>query len=569
MNKNLYISLFFLITGSFVTIAQDCKCKNWRKISYDNSGNQKYEYEHKCSQPGSEWEYIGYDESFCNQLIEEEKKRIEDQKKTNEAIKISQNTEKQEYKDGYTVIAWKGKTLGTTGKIDLVGAPHFGIKQDSSFIQWNDNGVAEIRGRIKNKKLYGLLEFYENGNEYLDPTYLFKNIRDYLQIETIWYWKPDKIYDVDLEKFELEENSKKKGINQTFHGIYYSEISGQKKYFSHYFITDGFVTLFSKSIDEETAFKIHEKININESKIQVDKLKDYLSKLNDKFEILFPENILKNGELEEKELGALEQNLIGSWQFNSKKAIVANEEYELIENIIFNDDKSYLYKGRIQSSAVTLFQNEEKGLWKLENSKVILTKNIENTEFKSYLLFEQELKKRVKKNLDLLSKYSINELSTTNQWDLINNSIKIITDDSINYKYLYYSIYGGSEGYYNHKSKTNINECLEKNIFPKTIEEFKIIGLIQMLFSKEEFTDLVKTNCINHLFDKIRKDENYKYFENENENIFLVINELKAKKISLQSVKISDTLIYRRNIKKMKGKIDNSFTFDNITGKKT
>jgi hypothetical protein len=152
--KTTYIFILFFIIFTSLSFAQDCKCKHWKKTSYNNIGQVRYEYEHRCYQPGSDWEYLGYDEAYCNELIEDEKRRIEDVKKTKEAIEISKNTKKQFNKEGYKVIAWYGKNLGNTGKWDEVGTPRFGIAEDSTFVEWDDSGSVVIRGHIKNEGLF-------------------------------------------------------------------------------------------------------------------------------------------------------------------------------------------------------------------------------------------------------------------------------------------------------------------------------------------------------------------------------------------------------------------------------
>ena len=46
------------------------------------------------------------------------------------------------------------------------------------------------------------------------------------------------------------------------------------------------------------------------------------------------------------------------------------------------------------------------------------------------------------------------------------------------------------------------------------------------------------------------------------------IEELKAKKIIIKSMKINETLVYKRNIKNIIGRMNTTFNFDKIIGKK-
>ena len=96
-----FLSLLFLFLMPSIYIAQDCACKYWKKTYYDSNGKVNYEYQHGCQQPSFAYEYIGYDNDYCNELAEKEKRKIIREKNFNEANKILNNTKKILEKDGF------------------------------------------------------------------------------------------------------------------------------------------------------------------------------------------------------------------------------------------------------------------------------------------------------------------------------------------------------------------------------------------------------------------------------------------------------------------------------------
>lgn len=363
------VSLFFIITQ--VTYAQDCACKYWKKTNYYN-GQVSYEYEHGCSQSGSSWEYIGYDEPFCNQLVENEKNRLLNIKKTQEAIEIAKNTNKQEFKDGYNVIRWWGKYLGNTGKWAPIGEPFAGVKAaDSSFVLWGESGEVRIKGQIKNKTLDGFLLLVDK-EEYFHPSDLLVDIVNYYELFKMnkGCWKPDYVYYNETNKHEtLKAAISQKHLVDKDYGLYGNENSLPSD-FRYYYIKNGRVTIFSKLIDEANANKIHNEIIIDESKEELKKFKDLYLDLKNKIEKLpvFDLNKIKHNPLNE-----FENNLIGSWDFKSND-VPFKEELKLmvVDNIIFNKDRKYVYEGDLVSLGESALHSENNGIWEIKDNRLVL-----------------------------------------------------------------------------------------------------------------------------------------------------------------------------------------------------
>jgi hypothetical protein len=432
MKKELKITLLtFLFTT--LSFAQDCNCKHWKKTYFNKSGEVKYDYDHGCNQPGSSWEFIGYDEVYCLKLVEDEKRRIKDLENTKMAFEISKNTKIQAFKDGYKVLARYGKMLGNTGKWDEVGEPRFGITDDSSFVQWNENGGIEIKGKIKNKQLNGLIEFYDDSNEYLDPFYLFKSIGEFLKIETSWWsWKPDYLYLNEINKFEFEENAKSIGVDHTFHGIYYLRTNNEKKYFSHYYFDNGIVTLFSSPVDEKKARIIHYEVDSLAQISEFLSFKDKLTLLKNKLSEKKNSNINLN-EIQKNQLNENEKSLIGNWsnvsslnEVNSKKDGDYSRYYFLNENFTFNNDRTFSYNGnlvsRLYSYRNATFENPEitfslknkNGFWQLIENKLCLYAIDSNAvEFER---FRQQYYVKISELLSELNSNDLANLKKSKQW---------------------------------------------------------------------------------------------------------------------------------------------------------
>jgi hypothetical protein len=507
MKIKYFFTLLFIICTS-ITFSQDCNCKYWKRTYYNINGEVRYEYAHKCSQPGSTWEYLGYDESYCNELIEDEKRRIEDIKKTNEAIEISKNTKKQINKEGYKVIAWYGKNLGNTGKWDEVGSPRFGINEDSTFTQWDENGRVVIRGHIKNKRLLGLLEFYENGNEYLDPTGLFKFIREYLQIETPWSWKPDVIYFNETEKYESEKNSLTKGVEQTFYGIYFSKINGQKKYYSHYYIKDGYVTLFSSPIDEKKASLIHNEIKNIEVVKELNLVKEAYKSLGTKIDEKISLKSKSFFEFENKkgiDLTESELNFIGTWNFNSNYVIDGDFYKNTKEQIILNKDRTYSYEGELIESIKfqypkVLISTSSAGIWEIKNNEIIFISNPPKEDLSSNNLIDL-VSIRLKEKLIVLDRINENNIKSNVDW--LDNGMTLLKWELEN-----------------NKSESEVFSAL---IFSLIMDEFR-----------EDNSILLKAK------DAIFENEIARNIENT-----VKFDHLDAKKINRQNIQFNESFVYK------------------------
>lgn len=361
------VSLFIIITQ--VTYAQDCNCKHWKKTNYDNSGHVSYEYEHNCRQPSLSWEFIGYDQAYCDQLVEDEKNRLLNIKRTQEAIEIAKNTKKQEFKDGYNVIDWYGKVI--LGSMFPVGEPYFGVKSDSSFVFWTNNGEVVLKGQIKNETLDGFLLLVDK-DKYFNPSILLLNIVNYYELFKMnkGCWKPDYVYYNETNKHEtLKAAISQKHLVEKDYGLYSNENSLPSD-FRYYYIKNGRVTIFSKLIDEANANKIHNEIIIDESKEELKKFKDLYLDLKNKIEKLpvFDLNQIKNNPLNE-----FENNLIGSWDFKSNNVPwIEQLSLMVVDNIVFNKDRKFTYKGDLVSLGESVLYSENNGIWEIKDNRLVL-----------------------------------------------------------------------------------------------------------------------------------------------------------------------------------------------------
>jgi hypothetical protein len=516
MRINLFLVLFITFFTS-KTFAQDCNCKHWKKTYYNNYGEVRYEYDHGCYQPGSAWEYIGYDEAYCKQLIDEHKRRIENVKKTKEAIEISKNTKKQLNKDGYKVISWYGKFLGNTGKWDNVGSPRFGIDEDSTFVEWDEYGQVVIRGRIKNKNLYGILEIYENGNEYLDPKGLIQYIIEYLNIG-IQSWKPNVIYFNEIEKYESEKESLKNGVEQTLYGIYFTRINGQKKYFSHYYIGNGFVTLFSSPIDEKKASVIHNEF----VKIQITKeinfIKDSYKQIEERInQIKESINIKLIDSQQNPVLTELESKLVGNWNFKSNIVLRKKSPggyYYIKEQIILNNNRTYKYEGDClwllelsNSYAKPVVHTTNTGTWEINDNKIVFTSTPSEENLPSYDLIDS-VSNRLREKIKILD-----EIDQTN----INLNILNIIDEKI----IFLSLLELAK-----KDENNIKMSIFFSLFDGDEE----LGKEKYMLYKQ-FTEFEK---IKNIMNEVRFDQ------------------VSQKKITRKNINFKETLVYKLNDNKNK-----------------
>jgi hypothetical protein len=514
--KRVIYFVFFTIFSS-KSFAQDCNCKHWKKTYLNANGDIRYEYEHKCSQPGTAWEYMGYDEAYCNELIENEKRRIEDVKKTNEAIEISKNTKKQLSKDGYKVISWYGKFLGNTGKWDNVGSPHYGINEDSTFVEWNQYGHIVIRGHIKNENLYGLLEFYENGNEYLDPKGLIQYISEYLNMGP-QSWKPNVIYFNETGKYESEKESLTKGVEQTLYGIYYAKINGQKKYFSHYYIGDGFVTLFSSPIDENNASIIHNEFVKTEITKEINFIKDSYKKIEERI------NQKSNETKQNIVLTEFESNFVGIWNFKSNLFFKRDEGryYFIKEQIQLNKDRTYKYVGdcfpldrNFSPNTNPDVHTTNTGTWEVNNFNFIFNSYPSKENLPSDSLIDL-ISNRLKEKLKIL-----NEIDQTNI--NLNDKLNIIHEKIINSSFLALA----------KKDENNIK-----------------MSIFYSLFKDDEI--LSEPDLIEEYYQQLYKLEKKKNIKYE-----IMFNKISHKKIIRNNINFKETLLYKlsknNGIKRVQG----------------
>lgn len=506
-------SLIFLNVLLFNSnlFSQNCECNRWKRTTFDNSGNPIYNYRHGCDQYSSEYEFVGYDESYCKQLIENEKRRLEDIKNTKEAIEISKNTIKQQYKDGYTVLEWWGEFLGNTGKWDNVGSPRYGVKEDSSFVQWNENGAIEIRGKIKNKELNGLLEIYEFDDGYLDPTSFLREIRAFFNIGIDWNWKPNYIYFNDIDKFEFEGNSKNIGIEKTFYGIYYSKNNGQKKYYSHYFIKDGFVTLFTDAIDEKKANVKHYLIDSVATKKELKTIIDKLTILKNKLALKKITEFNLN-EIQKNSLDKKESDFTGTWSFLSNSNFqkssdgYADRIYFLTEDYTFNKDRTYQYNGKliyksihngqeIQKNPEIVFNIVDNGYWEMNETKLLLY-SIDSSEIK-FEKFKEKYSKKITDLLLMLNSSDIKNSYDNAEWvELKEIRQKILASDN-DVLTLFKCFVDESDYYY----ETGINYAYPSNNLKKLLysleKEKKDLAEMKIVDLREIHFDIIKSNKAN------------------------------------------------------------------------
>lgn len=513
--RELKLLLFFIVFTS-LSFAQDCKCKHWKKTSYNNIGQVRYEYEHRCYQPGSDWEYLGYDESYCNKLIEDEKRRIEDIKNTKEAIQISKNTTKQQNKDGYAVTDWWGKVLGNTGKWDLVGSPRFGVKQDSSFIYWNSKGKVLVTGKIKNQKFHGIFRLEDDLD--LSLKSVLEKFSEYFTISNS-FREPDYVY-YDENNFstfkvaQLNDPSHYKGYYIDKYGIP----------FTYYLFNNDKTTIFALPIDEENAIKIQNKIDsietYKEYNIVVNKLTTLKNKLSVKKSSIFDFN-----EIQKNQLNELETNLIGTWSFLSNYNLgkdhygSLNTYYVLSEKFIFNKDRTYQYNGQLISrrlhngsfeNPLTNIDTDNNGFWEMKDNKLFLY-----TIDRAAINFENFKEKYYNKVNDMLLTFNSidpKNINKSQQWaelQVVRDKVLRNNIDEI------FSYFVDTKDYYTNnleKIKTFIREEKPEIIVSKENELHEIKFEI-LKSNKAIIKDLSFSNTL--LFKRIELSENQKKYEKE------------------------------------------------------
>lgn len=407
-NVIIFAGIIFLISSA--AVAQDCNCKHWKKTSIDNSGNISYQYEHKCSQPGTNWEYIGYDESYCNQLIQNEKNRLEDIKKTKEAVEISKGTKKQEFKDGYKVLEWWGILLGNTGKRDNVGHPIYGIKEDSTFMAWSPEGKVTVKGKIKNGEFNGL--FILESDEDLNFQFVCQQVSKYFKIRNT-YKKPDYVY-YSENNFSTFENADL--IDQSGYIGIYSDRNNIP--FNYFLFNNGRITIFALPIDEENAIKIHNKIDSIETISEFNNVVENLTNLSNKLSIKKSSNF-NFEQIKKNNLNEAEINLIGTWSFNSMPVSNSDGVSYLSEDFVFNQDRTYLYTGRLSrvylgENTNTIMQTPDNGFWELKDNQLLLY-SMDSTAIK-FEIFKDKYSKKVTDLLSILHSIDIKNINNSQQW---------------------------------------------------------------------------------------------------------------------------------------------------------
>lgn len=450
-----FLSLLFLFFIPSIYIAQDCACKYWKKTYYDSNGKVNYEYQHGCQQPSFAYEYIGYDNDYCNELAEKQKRKIISQKNFNEANKILNDTKKILEKDGFKVISWWGKQLGNTEYWGLVGKPRCGIKADSTIISWNEDSSIRFEGKIKNGRLDGLIKFN------VGPFYDLVKIGEHLNLY-ISNTEPSFIYYNEKETFDdFKTALKQRKVQRIIAGdnsYEYKDENGNWNQCYYYLFSNNSTIMFTKPVDETKAKEIEEFI----SKSLIKKSKDSITQYKNKLE-----NFIRNVNLvEEKytkyknhELNSIEKSLVGKWEFNTnEKWDKSSGQLQLNETYDFKEDNSFTYSFNFKNYNTIFYKILKEGYWYLKDNKVFMV-------LKEDDIYNTEEVKKAKDNtpyfIDLLNKAIIEEKkllffdksNDDNVFDSIINNPNL-NDLNKSFKYNYnYTIDKFMENYpYNHST---------------------------------------------------------------------------------------------------------------------
>lgn len=511
-------SLIFLHVLLFNSnlFSQNCECNRWKRTTFDNSGNPIYNYRHGCDQYSSEYEFVGYDESYCKQLIENEKRRLEDIKNTKEAIEISKNTIKQQYKDGYTVIDWWGKYLGNTGKWDLVGSPRYGVKQDSSIISWNSKGKVLVTGKIKNEKFHGIFKIEDDID--LSLKSVLEKFSEYFKISNS-FKEPDYVY-YDENNFstfkiaQLSDPSNYKGYYIDKYGIP----------FTYYLFNNNKTTIFALPIDEKNAIKIQNIIDsietYKEYNIVINKLTTLKNKLSVKKSISF--NL---DEIQKNQLNELETNLIGTWSFLSNYNLgkdyygFANTYYVLSEKFTFNKDRTYQYNGQLISkrlhngsfeNPVTNIYTDNNGFWEMKDNKLFLY-TVDSTAV-NFENFKEKYYKKINDMFLTFNSIDQKNINKSKQWAELQVIRDIILRNNIDEIFSYFI---ETKDYYTNNIK-KLNKFLTEEkpeINASKVDDFHEIIFEVLKSNKSIIRDLTFSNTL--LFKRIELSENQKEYEKE------------------------------------------------------
>jgi hypothetical protein len=528
----------------FSLFSQDCNCNRWKKSYYISSGEQKFDYTHSCSQPSSSWEFVGYDDAYCKQLIENEKRRLLEEKKKNEALNILKNVKKTEGKDGYKVIAWWGEFLGNTGYWDEVGQPRCGIKPDSTFIVWNEDASVKFKGKIKNRSLEGLYRFKEG------PFYDLKIIGEYLGIE-LTFLTPDFVYFNETNNYEhfislKQKNKIKRNIPKDLYEYYIDDAN--ILICEYYLFSNNKIFLFTKPLELENAIQIKENIIKNEIQNATnyfETLRDNLNKIIKKYDIIDTtyDKIINT------HLSIFENSVIGKWNLftNFEKSPSTSTEFkQLSETYNFNENHTFSYKAIINlyidnNTSYKLDEINKQGVWFYENNKIILLPHKEN-------IYNQDKQKIIKNDINLLIS-NINKALQDHNY-LFSKSTYLVGDTALKQMILIADLL-------NFESKTSLYEQYKSTPFKEIYTELKNldINLIETVkFELPKLFDKPKFKINNYFVQKTY----YYYFDKgsrlSKEMIFSSIVGKKQKHNEYQTNKTS-TVQKNRKIKRSIAKV--------------
>lgn len=510
MKKSLRFIIFLFCIN--LVSSQDCNCKFWKKTTINSNNKLEYQYVHGCNQPNSEYEFMGYDYSYCEKLKEIERRKALDLKNTNDAYNILKSTKKIEEKESYKVIAWWGKFLGNTGKWDAIGEPRCGIKPDSTFIIWNEDNSIKFTGKIKNRRLDGLYSFQEG------PFYELKLIGEHLGIE-LTHLTPDFVYFNEIGKYEhfsllKEKNKIERNITKDLYE-YYNE-NKKLSICENYLFSNGKIFLFSKSLEYQNAIQIKEyiiKSEVQNVKNHLESLKAKLIKVTEKYNNInnFYDKILN------VQLNDFDLSVCGKWDFFTNFEQVSIELVQLLETYDFKKNHTFNYKASLnfESSSYKLRELNQDGIWFSQNDKIILLPPKESCyDFTKQKIIKNDISLLILNINHALQDYNyLNSLiSLLKKGDDINELI--IIEDLLNYK---------------SKNKLSSNDY-DVNSFSKIYKE--LINLEDDVLEKSKF--VLPFPLINSKLkqDKYFAEDTYFYYYDKGDtlNKKIIFTSLRGKK---------------------------------------
>jgi hypothetical protein len=342
------LSLLCIFLGINISaFAQDCACKQWKWTHYDSGGQIRFDYSHGCSQPSSEWEFVGYDYEYCESKKKEREFQEAEWKKRAEMEKNKIRT-----KDGFTVDQWYydfSPYLGTKKVKDLV----------YNFEMWGYEGEVIYQGTMNQGKIDGVL-YAANGIKVAD----FQD--NFYQMKIFWKSKEIFYYDNTSKQYLFGNKS----IDRSY---------------PYYLVDNGEILMaFTLNIKKEEALKIFEKIKGEEFINQKQKRLTEYQKIKRGLEQIQTEdslNIYKKEELLiKKPLDLKEKSILGSWTFES-----ITNEVNLVEKLELNADRSYKVQYLKFNSIVP--DLIEEGFWFVDQDRLFLHRKFDTKQ----KLFEQDL----------------------------------------------------------------------------------------------------------------------------------------------------------------------------------